>query len=352
MTNDVTVEVGLTSGSASRRRWRRVAWVIVAVFALGFILQHHDEVPAAWRVVSAASLAWLALALALTTAWLVNLGFLHAASQRAVGLPTGARHIMRTAIGANFLNMITKSGGMAGLALLLANGRRRGVARGPVVAAYLLAAAFVELTFGATLVVALVVVWVSGRLTGAEIVASVLFAGYLSVRIAIVVVASRSRESLRRLFHLPRRLAAWLRRRPAREREHRAADELHEAMLLARRAPLRTLPAIAHAALASVISVLTLWSVVAAVGAGTGLAVAVVGYAVTLLFTIVGFLPSGVGFVEVSLGAVLLSFDVDGPHAAAAVVVYRVFQLWLPVVIGAVLAARVRSSSGVEPAGP
>jgi uncharacterized protein (TIRG00374 family) len=346
MASDLTVGVDTTiDRSRSRRVWKRAAIVVVLVFAAVFVVQHHEEVPEAWKVVRTADGWWLTLAAVLTVAWLVNFGLLQSAAQRAAGLPTPRFAIIVPSIAANFLNMITKSGGMAGLAMMLADGRRRSNPRGPVVAAYLLGLALVELAFGASLFVAMLVVWLSDKLTGAEIIASVVFAVYLSVRVGILVVAWRSRRSIRRLFLLPGRLSAWLRRRPHQPGEHRAADDLHEAMALVRRAPARSLPAVAHSVGVAVLGVLTLWAVIAAVGASDSLIVALVGYAVTVLFTIVGILPSGVGFVEVSLGAVLVSFGADGPRAAAAVVLYRIFQLWLPVIAGAVLAPRVRRAS-------
>ena len=50
----------------------------------------------------------------------------------------------------------------------------------------------------------------------------------------------------------------------------------------------------------------------------------------------------GLGFVEVSLGAVFVGFGIPGATAAAAVLVFRVFELWLPVVIGGALSHRLR----------
>ena len=349
MANDVPVDVVVaTDSSPSRRVWRRVAIGVVLVFAAAFVVQHRQDVPDAWRVVRHSSPAWLGLAAVLTVAWLLNLGLLHAATQRSAGLGTRAVEMAMPAVAANFLNMITKSGGMAGLAIMLRDSRRRGIGRGPIVAAYLLAAALVEMAFGATLVVAMVMVALRGRLTVAEVSAGAVFALYLAARITIIVVAWRSRESIRRLFHLPSRFANWLRRRPHSRPhpEHRAADEFHEAMILIRRAPLRSLPAVVNAIVYAVLGVFVLWAVIASVGAGKSLVVALVGYAVTVLFTIVGFLPSGVGFVEVSLGAVLISFGSEGPRAAAAVVVYRIFQLWLPVIVGALFSARLRRAAG------
>jgi uncharacterized protein (TIRG00374 family) len=326
--------------------WKRVAIVVIVAFAAAFVVQHHEDVPEAWKVVRTADGWWLALAALLTAAWLVNFGLLQAAAQRAAGLPTRPFAIVAPAIAANFVNMITKSGGMAGLAMLLTDGRRRGNPRGPVVAAYLLAAALVEMAFGATLFFAMLLVWASDQLTGAEITASLVFALYLTVRVGILVVAWRSRHSLRRLFVLPGRVNAWLRRRPHQPGEHRAADDLHEAMALVRRAPARSLPTVGHALGVALLGVMTMWAIMASVGAGHSLIVALVAYSVTVLFTIVGLLPSGVGFVEVSLAAALVSFGVDGPRTAAIVVLYRIFQLWLPVIVGAVLAPRVRRAGG------
>jgi uncharacterized membrane protein YbhN (UPF0104 family) len=97
-----------------------------------------------------------------------------------------------------------------------------------------------------------------------------------------------------------------------------------------------------HALATEVIAVAILWSSAHAVGASVRPLDALVGYSVAGLFAIIGFLPSGFGFVEVSLGAVLVGYGAAAGTAAAAVLLFRVFELWLPVVIGAALARRLR----------
>jgi len=67
-----------------------------------------------------------------------------------------------------------------------------------------------------------------------------------------------------------------------------------------------------------------------------------VAYSVSGLFGIVGFVPGGIGFVEVSLSAVLIGFGTSGATAAAIVVLYRLFEWWLPVALGGALAHRLR----------
>ena len=62
--------------------------------------------------------------------------------------------------------------------------------------------------------------------------------------------------------------------------------------------------------------------------------VAIVGYGISVLFSVVGFMPAGIGFAEASLGAVIVSFDVPVAVAAVAVIAYRIFETWLPLVVG------------------
>lgn len=81
------------------------------------------------------------------------------------------------------------------------------------------------------------------------------------------------------------------------------------------------------------LGVVMLWAALAAVGGGDRPVLALVAYAITTLFGIVGVSPGGLGFVEVGAVAVLVSVGI----AAAAVVVFRVLQFWLPVAVGVVV---------------
>jgi uncharacterized protein (TIRG00374 family) len=85
-----------------------------------------------------------------------------------------------------------------------------------------------------------------------------------------------------------------------------------------------------------------LWAALAAVGGGNRPVLALVAYAISALFGVVGVLPGGLGFVEVSTAAVLVSFGVPLGLAAAAVVLFRVWDYWLPAAVGGALAWWVR----------
>jgi uncharacterized protein (TIRG00374 family) len=124
--------------------------------------------------------------------------------------------------------------------------------------------------------------------------------------------------------------------------DHSAADELHAAvqMLLAQRR--RAIATFGFSILVEVIGILQLWCSMRAVGWHPGLAAPVVAYSVSVLFSIVGFVPGGLGVVEASLGALLVSMSMRSADAVAAVVLYRLVELWLPFVVGAVAAHRLR----------
>ncbi|MDH4366054.1 MAG: phosphatidylglycerol lysyltransferase domain-containing protein, partial [Acidimicrobiia bacterium] len=313
------------------------------------VVADRRELPAAWAVLRSADPGWVAGAAASAALWYIAYGLVHREAQRAAGLePAPASELVPATLAAHGLNQVTKSGAMAGLVVFDRLGRRRGQAPGRVLAAYLLAGLLGEMAFVAVLAAGLVLVAVDGQLTGAEAAAAAVFGVYLAVRLVMLSTALGDRNRARRLVGAPYRWWARIcRRSPAGAGAAEArADELHEAVVLLSRRPAAVLPAAAAAIAVEAAGVALLWTVLAAVGASHSLATAVVGYAVSVLFSIVGFLPGGLGFVEVSLGAVLVSAGSGAPSAAAAAALYRLFELWLPVGVGMVAAHRAARSTG------
>ncbi len=321
---------------------RVVALAVVAVGAFAFAVEQRSLVGAG-REVRAADREWLGVAVLAMIALLANQAMFHAAAQRAARLPTGPFGAVRPALAATFMNQVTKSGGMAGLTMLVADGDRRRLGRGPVVAAYALVAVLTE---------ARVCRSACGRAADGLARRSPHRArGRCERRVHPVPGGARvphrcrrnlARARLQRIYALPRRLVASIRRTGESEPDTRSADELYDALAIVRREPLRSLPAAAHALAVEAIGVVELWAVIAAVGGGHSLLLALVAYAISAMFAIVGVLPGGLGFVELSLGAVLISYGLPARTAVAAVVLYRVVELLIPVMVGALAATRLR----------
>jgi uncharacterized membrane protein YbhN (UPF0104 family) len=123
--------VTATNPVAGRARaWRIVTSAVVAAGFVALIAANRADARDASAALRAARLPWLACGLVLAALWAVNQAALHAAAQHAVGETTRTRQLAVTALAASFLNLVTKSGGMAGLAVFAAEGSRRSLARG------------------------------------------------------------------------------------------------------------------------------------------------------------------------------------------------------------------------------
>lgn len=337
---DGGIDLALTMG-----RWRWLAAVILVVFVAVFVWANRREVPAMWRSLVAAQPWWCVAAAALMLTWMANDTLLQRATLRATGVELPVGKVAVGAAVAHFLNLTTKSAGMAGLAAMRAEARRDGQPERSVTGGYLLAGILTELAFAIALSASIVVLAADGRLNPAEAGAASVFALYAGSRVLVLVAATRDRDRLRALSRIPTRVTAFVRRRPTSEgfnRTDAAADDLFETFQNVRSHRRVLAPAVMHALATEAIAVAIVWSCARAVGASVSPLESLVAYSVAGLFSIIGFLPGGLGFVEVSLGAVFVGFGVSGATAAAAVVLFRVFELWLPVVIGGALAHRLR----------
>lgn len=323
-----------------RRRWRALA-AALGVAAVGVLLwSNRAQLPASIHALRQARPGFLLLALVVCVLALLNQAAMHQGAQKAVGLSTPFGTAVRAATAAQFFNLVAKSGGMAGVGAFL-RARSEHQPRSRVVVAYVLATILGQLGFAVVLGASLAVAWADGKLTLADVVASLFFAAMVTVVLSVVITGMQSRERLRTLLSVPQRLLgavlAIVGRRSSSEPVSgpSASDDVYEAMQILAQRPLRAARAGVHALGVEVLGALLLWSVLRAVGVPSSVKLAVVAYALSVLFAIVGFLPGGLGFVEAGLGAVLVSYGVAVPVAAAAVVLYRVFELWVPVLIGA-----------------
>lgn len=84
-----------------------------------------------------------------------------------------------------------------------------------------------------------------------------------------------------------------------------------------------------------------LWATFEAFGADVPLTVILLGYLIGQLGGLLP-IPGGIGGIDGGLIGTLIVFGAPAAVAAAAVVAYRVFQFWLPLVVGAVAFATLR----------
>jgi len=326
--------------------WRRSVGVAVALAAVAWVgvVDRHD-VSRVWRTLHQARPVWCVASGLLATLWMANAVALERAALLGTGVRMRRRNIAAATVIAHSLNLTTKSGGLAGLVVFRSEARRSGLPESSVTAGYLLAALLTEWAFVVPVVGSFAVLIADGHVTVADLVALGVFFMYLATRCVVLLAATKDRERLRRLMRFPSGVLSRLRRRrlePATTRTDETADKLFDSLRVVRERPGALGAAAAHALITELLAIALVWSCVQAVGVSIDPLHALVVYSVTGVFGIVGFLPGGLGFVEVSMSAVLIGFGVPSVAAASGVILYRVFELWLPIALGTSLAHRLR----------
>ncbi len=320
--------------------------LLAAVIAL-LALTRGDEIAEVGRtLITLHPIVILSICL-LATCGVVNRGSLYRAAMQAVGVDFSAGAATRTTAVAYATNKMIKSGGTAGLAVFVRAGHHRGHGPGPITAGYTLASLSSLAALGTTFAAAIATTWATGELTGVWVAAATGFGIYSAITLAVVATAFTSRTGLRRLFRFGARAKAYVLRRKlteearivVRQRADENADELFEAARHVRRNPGVAAPAFARALIAKVIGVATMWLALAAVGVSGSPLVALTVYVLALGSSLAGILPGGTGAVEATLAGALISGGGAATAVAAAIVIFRITDLWLPVLVG-LLAAR------------
>lgn len=282
------------------------AWVAQRTDLVGSLSAVRDLDPAMLVVASLATVAGVA-----------NRGFLHRESRALHGVEHPLRSEICMSAASLALNKVVKSGGLAGLAFYVRCARRDGAPVGAVTRAFVTVGASAQLALAGLAVCALMLaprdeVPVAGTLSDMVVggVGAIAFAIVATVFV-VSVTTSPSR------LGAPGVAAAAVR------------------MVL-------------HAGANKLLGICTLAAVLAATDAPVAFETAVLVYTTALVGGALSIVPAGVGVVEASMVAVLTASGVEPGPALVAVLAFRLFDLWLPVAIGWLLAQRADIELGED----
>lgn len=326
------------------RRRRLVTAVIgaslAAVASAAFLAGHADPLVRLVGGLGGVDPLLAATGVIASAAAIANRGLLNQAAHRAVGLEANIAGMTHTAAVGFAAQKVVKSGGAIGLAVFVRHGRRRGHASSAVAAACVLSALASFVALGVLLMTAIAVLAATGDLTGWWIAAAIGFGIYASIVGVGVVLLVRSRRLAERLWRGVQRLVRIVRRDRARRRAPLSPlpTGLFEAIDAARRRRGVVPRILAHAILSKLFGALMLTVAVAAVGLPIDADDALIIYATALAASLVSIVPGGVGAVEGSTAALLIAAGASAGAAALAVALFRAFDLWLPVIAGAIAA--------------
>ncbi|MGI8476921.1 MAG: lysylphosphatidylglycerol synthase domain-containing protein [Thermomicrobiales bacterium] len=114
--------------------------------------------------------------------------------------------------------------------------------------------------------------------------------------------------------------------------------------------PRRLAPPLLFAIGVDVFGAVLLWASLRAVGVHSSIAVAAAGYAVGTLFLLLAPVFQGIGVVELSMAVSLQRLGVSKVEALGATVLYRVGELWLPLLVAVAIQERTRKGARAAPA--
>ena len=334
--------VAVTNASRYRRLGQIAAIAVLLAVTVVFIVANWRDVPDALRAVRAANLWWLLAGMVASAGFIGVYGMARRSALAAFGVGLTPSRAVLTGAVAHTLNIVSKSGGMAGAAVFRDEARRTAQLPSLALGGYMLGVVLGDLSFALTLLASLIVLIIDGHVTRGDAIAMAVVAVYFAIIASAVIAATHSRVAIRSLHAIPARLR---RRSP----DHTAADELFDAIQQVRKRPRAVLPAFAWMVMIEVLGIAMVWICLAAYGQHVSIAVPIVGYGISVLFSVVGVLPAGLGGAEASLGAVLVSFDVPGSTAAVVVLTYRVLETWVPLVAGLVVARYWRRHNATAP---
>ncbi len=325
-------------------QWRRVVTMlgiaVVGAFALAFVISNGGSARSLVSGAGSINVTLALVGLGCSALAMGNRGLLNRAAHRAVGLDAGVGAMTHTAAVGFAAQKMIKSAGTVGLAVFLRHGKRRGHAPCAVAAACLLTASASFVAMGVLLGAALVVLAVTGQLTGWWLAAGVAFAVYALVAAPLAVLIVRDRRAANwawRGGQRIRRRLPWCKNRDA---DAQFPTALLDAVADARTRPGAMRDLMLHAVASKLLGALALAAAIMAVGLPVTAAGALVIYATALAASLLTIIPGGIGTVEASTTALLIGAGATAGAAALAVALFRLFDLWLPVLTGAAVARR------------
>ncbi len=294
---------------------------------------------------------YLLLALLVEIAWLVNVAASYRAILQATGIEERVEKLFLLATAANFVNVVTPTAGMAGMAVFITEARRRGYSAARVTIAGVLYVLFDYVGFLCVLALGLLVLVRRHNLNTAEIVATGILLVIAAVWSILLYLGMRSAQEMGRALAWMARLVnrlvhpflrrEYLSEKRAHEFAHDAAEGLHE---LRRNPRALLLPfALALSNKAFLISIMLFVFLAFKIPFSPGTLIA--GFSVGYLFLIVSPTPSGIGVVEGVLTLVLSTLYVPLGAAWVITLAYRGITFWLPLFFG-LFAFRYLSHSG------
>jgi hypothetical protein len=325
-----------------RFSFRRLLIAVVLFLAFVFVFTRGTEVQKILDTLRRGDLRWLGLAILVHLIWMANVAASFRTIYRALGMHETWRHMLAIAAAANFVNIVAPTGGVAGMAVLLADGNKRGLPSGRIATA---AAAFLfveQTSLLGVIILGLTILFQVNQLGTAEILAASILAAIALVLGVLLYLGMRSSDLLAKALSGLGSVANWA-LKPFLRRDyidlshaHVIAVEINEGLQDMRKSPGTMALAMILGFSSKALLIVTLMMVFLAFHQPLSFGTLVASFSIGYLFYIVSPTPSGIGFVESAMTLVMRSLQVPLASAVLIALAYRGITFWLMLVYGAI----------------
>ncbi len=314
------------------RRWRRVVSLVWLLFVIGlilaFIIAKRRELGDIGQVLSSANRGWILFAGIIELAILVLMTKTYQSILSSLGHQMRLYKIMASYLRGLAVGTVVPFGGPAAVIVFIRSLTQQGVPANDAVFASTLASLSGFASFLVVLLTVLLALFLTSQLPTIVVGATLALAIVFLIAVSAVVIPLRWK---RIPSWVTRYLPGWMGKFLVQAHDH----HIHVRDL--RRPFLFSLGV-------DLCGAAMLYSSLLSVGQGSKILAAFAGYQVEMLFNVITPLFQGIGIADLSITVALNQLGVTLSEAAAATLVYRLWDLWVPLLFGALiyLAPRLR----------
>ena len=310
----------------------RVALFVVAGIGALYLLHHRDSLFAAGRIAMAAPPRDWMLGLVASVVLAVSSGGVYRECLRTAGVEMSLARATRLSLASHFFNCAVPGGKLSSIVLFTTEAGRRTNAPGRGAAGFFTASVVGRV--GLT-IVALAILPFTAHTGIAPTAVVLLVAAYTAITAVRVGVFPLLRSRHDRLVNWELRARTRLRRGVNSIRcDESSTWTACVAEQWDRRA--RFLPALGWALVGKLAGAMLVMVGVHATGGAVSFATGLSIYAIATVAGSLALVPVGLGVVELTMMHSFADSGLTIPQAAAALIIYRLFQLWLPMLAGLV----------------
>ena len=322
---------------------RKIFVTFALVAGVIFIITQIQDFGSIIDTIQRSKLRYLFAAILVESLWLVNVAALYRTIYRVVGIDESLKQMILIAAAANFVNVVTPTAGIGGMAVFISEAQRKDYSSGKTTVASAMFVLFDYAAFLMVLGLGLFVLFRRDKLHTPELFATgilLLIAGSIA---SLLYLGMYSEDKLGRFLAWAGRMVNHI-VRPFRrdktinylsiERAYTYAHDIAEGMRELQGKPRDLLFPLLLALSGKVLLVIVLFFVFLAFGVLPSLGTLIAGFSIAFLFMIVSPTPNGVGFVESALTLTLASFLIPLSDSAVIAITYRGVTYWLPILFG------------------